>query len=69
MTYTILQETDAPNSCKYLKVEVNGTEQILKVKTGTSQAEVDAIIDAELEEAKTEQENQERLEKELAEVE
>lgn len=69
MTYTILQETDALNGCKYLKVDVNGTEQTLKVKAGTSQAEVDAIIDAELEEAKTEQENQERLEKELAEAE
>lgn len=69
MTYTILQETDAPNSYKYLKVDVNGVEQTIKVKAGTSQAEVDAIIDAELEEAKTEKENQERLEKALAEVE
>ena len=69
MTYTILQETDAPNGCKYLKVDVNGVEQTLKVKTGTSQEEVDAIIDAELEEARIEQENQERLEKELAEAE
>tara|TARA_R100000234_G_scaffold107529_1_gene78649 strand:- start:3404 stop:3613 length:210 start_codon:yes stop_codon:yes gene_type:complete len=69
MTYTILKETDAPNSCKYLKVDVNGVEQIIKIKAGTSQAEVDAIIDAELEQIKTEKENQERLEKALAEVE
>ena len=69
MTYTVLQETDSPNGCKYLKVDVNGAEQTLKVNADTSQAEVDAIIDAELEEARIEQENQERLEKELAEAE
>jgi len=69
MTYTILQETDAPNGCKYLKVEVNGTEQTLKVKAGTSQEEVDAIIDAELEQIKREEDCQAALEKALADAE
>lgn len=69
MTYEILSITDAARGLKYYTVKISDTyDKKLKMPNNSTQAEIDAVVDDELEKERIEDERKATMDKAIEEA-